>query len=226
MLALEVLAGAWLAIVTHELGHWIGAKICGFTCRECRIGPLRWNIKDGWKIETIFSYYSTAHVAIAPTKPLPRLRLRYGVIVLFGPLTNLIAGIATAYFFESRHPSLFVETYCLTSLLACTSLIPRKPDKRLSQGSDGYQIKELLFNRGYTARLKFMAEYRERIVSISSSLKEQNWLAAHELADSLLKEIPNDPLCNKMEMALRKILDLSQRGIHAREAALVPGDPL
>jgi hypothetical protein len=215
-LALLMLVGEYLAIICHELGHVLAARLMGyrfgwlrvegFVVRRTPRGP-RLGVSDGALLggtTHCLPYHSTA------------MRSRHVVFVLGGALVSLVVGlvallVSTRWFADSLDPRVNplgtgLLFFALINLFGVLNLIPMRTLRSANDGllivrtiRDGPAVTHMLAMSG----LRGCVERRERPRAWPGSLVERALVLA-ELA-------PGDPL--PYLFAYSWALD---RGEHAR----------
>jgi hypothetical protein len=153
-----------LSIAIHELGHLLAGLATGFHCESFRAG--RFVVSKDFKISR-YRNLADERVGWADMVPIrwEGLRARYAVMVLSGPLANLLSAYVTIHFWKTQ--SLISGAFIGVSIfLGLTNLIPG--GQRKAYLNDGERLRMLLFDTKRSDRFLAMLEVRYKIKSEES----------------------------------------------------------
>jgi hypothetical protein len=193
--ALCVLVALPLALLVHELGHWVAGTVLGLRFQSIGVGPLTWSANSANKASPprLRFSWATPHGHCAFALPaLPNLRDHLLVYVLGGSLASslfvLFAVIETALFGSAIWAGMLTlsPVWWLVGVLAMAGwlslprlLVSLYPAHWLN--TDGHTLLELLRSRTHAYRLLATVRLRQQI---SDGVRPREWDAA--LTDDLV----------------------------------------
>jgi hypothetical protein len=179
-----------LSIAIHECGHLLAGLATGFRCESFRFG--RFKIEKGFKVSR---YQNLEDASIGWARMVPvhseRLRWRSVVMILAGPLANLLS----AYFVIKllSDPSFISGSFIAVSIyLGIANLLPIRVPGHVN---DGQRLWMLLFDRK----------------------RSERYFSMFSLTDQVQKGLPLDSLDSA---ALEKAVSLRDRSIETVKAQL------
>lgn len=187
-----VLLALPLALLVHELGHWVAGTVLGLRFQSIGVGPLTWAARKGTRPQLHFRWATPlGHCAFA-LPDLPNLRDHLLVYVGGGSLASglflLFAVIETALFGNAIWAGMLTlsPVWWVVGVLAMAGWLSLF---RLAVGlypvhwlaNDGHTLRELLRSRAHANRLLATVRLRQQI---SDGVRPRDWDAA--LADDLV----------------------------------------
>ncbi len=132
VLAVSALGAVFAMIAIHEVGHVLGGLAVGFRLHSLRVGPLVVDSAFRWSFHRGPGAASNGHASIVPAAT-DGLAARALVMVLAGPLANLLTGLAVLLgpFPMGLGVAFFV---CLSLVNGLSDLLPFQSRLGISDG--------------------------------------------------------------------------------------------
>jgi hypothetical protein len=131
----------------HEAGHLLAGIAVGFEVVSCRVGPFEFRRGNGWSMDWRWGRLFTGNIkARASSRSLHRVRLRYLICVLAGPMASLLPILLAIPLASTRGIPAECAGYCIivSVYLALGTLFPAHTK---TASTDGMKILILLFGR-------------------------------------------------------------------------------
>ena len=143
----SALAAVFAGIFVHEAGHVAGGLCAGFRFHSMALGPLKLDRSLRLSRQRGPLAWSGGWVGMVPGRR-DHLRLRALVLVVAGPVANLISGCAVLVLPFAK--GFAAEVFALSSIAA--GLIELLPIRSRAVSFDGWKILRLLSDREWTGR--------------------------------------------------------------------------
>lgn len=188
-----------LAILIHEIGHWLGARLVGEYPRRIVLG-IGHSVLRTYFFKTklnIFTKLQSGHVITIFTNR-KNYRLRRGIYSIMGPLANLLMAIVFFTIFPITMD--FGNTICaaylggLVNILICIgNLYPKKGQMNgIEYKSDGLQLWNLITSKGTDVEEDdgLMNDF----LDAEDAIQEKDYQKAIDLFESLVAQFENKSL--------------------------------
>ncbi|HXE09486.1 MAG TPA: M50 family metallopeptidase [Acidobacteriaceae bacterium] len=203
----------YLAIIAvHEAGHLVAAKLCGFPLKELRIGPLQWLKEPNWKFAIRKDSFFGGIVRAPPTKGRNSLRLRLLIYGLGGPAANIVFSVCGwclgRAIPENRVAGLIALCSAGSLLIGLINLIPAHVEP---YSTDGQKIIDA-FSKKFR-EVRFAVCYLDSKDELKSALRAKDFELLKRIGQELASLADGIPEDNKAVIAVRRVLEISDRGI-------------
>jgi hypothetical protein len=142
------LSAVLIALIVHDLAHWLAARVAGFRAVEATVGPFVFApSRRGMHLRTVATWRALRGGVLVEPQGERRMNARWALVALAGPAASLALGIATI----SIAPVIAAASLLRFALSAIPSGVRGEP-------SDGAQL--LLLAGGGAAADRFVALLR------------------------------------------------------------------
>ena len=185
------LVAVWLAfysayvllVAVHEVGHLLAGMACGFRVREFRVSCIRW--RGGWGLDWRGANPLSGWVNMQLTRPDDKLWVRQFVLVVAGPLANLVFA-ATLYPVAVRQSTwggIAKYPFVGSTLFAVANLVPMKARKLKS---DGLQLVSTVFDRKGFEALRFHVRCQGAAPVLQELRDKGDWAGVKDMTERLI----------------------------------------